>query len=269
MTRFLSNGVRTSVRPYARSPYSVSHTARTTSFTREKRRWRGCSRRSWHNTGAKRCYEIVAFFSYLDEIGNRLRLVLVGAIEDSIFQGNILVSETVSLEHFPSLAGKRLFLIDAPESIVEALAETLPRTMGGYGMDIATTAGRLNEFNSVNNTYLNIFFVLGGLGVLVSGIGLCIVVLRNCAERRGELALLQAIGFAMRRIRGLVLIENVLPLLFGVGVGTVSALLAVAPSLGATGWGSVGPTLILILIIGYRASAGLQWRRELRFRDLL
>ena len=55
--------MRTGVRPYARSLYSASHTARTASFTREKRRWRGCGRRSWHNTGAKRCYEIVVFAS--------------------------------------------------------------------------------------------------------------------------------------------------------------------------------------------------------------
>lgn len=186
---------------------------------------------------------------YLDEYGNRLRLVLVGALEDSIFQGNILVSEQVLLDHFPSVAGRRFFLVDAPGSKVDELVKTLPRTMGGYGIDISTTVGRLNEFHSVNNTYLNIFLVLGGLGVLVGSLGLGIVVLRNCVERRGELALLQTIGFSTNHLRGLVLIENVLPLLFGVCVGTVSALLAVAPSLTATHGISIGPTLLLVLII--------------------
>src|SRR5262249_28725161 len=61
--------------------------------------------------------------------------------------------------------------------------------------------------------------VLGGLGLLLGSAGLGVVVLRNVLERRGELALLRAVGFRRRTLHWLVLREHAGVLWVGVGGG--------------------------------------------------
>jgi len=56
------------------------------------------------------------------------------------------------------------------------------------------------------------------------------VVLRNVLERRGELALLRAVGFRAKALRWLVLSEHGALLLLGLGCGVVAAVVAVAPA---------------------------------------
>jgi ABC-type antimicrobial peptide transport system permease subunit len=98
------------------------------------------------------------------------------------------------------------------------------------GLELIPAAQRLDAFNAVQNTYLNTFQVLGGLGLLVGTAGLGVVVLRNVLERRGELALLRAVGFRRRSLRWLVLSEHAALLLIGLAVGLIAALVAVVPS---------------------------------------
>jgi ABC-type antimicrobial peptide transport system permease subunit len=90
---------------------------------------------------------------------------------------------------------------------------------------------RLAEFNVVENTYLSIFLALGGMGLILGSIGMGIVVLRNIMERRGELALLRAVGFTRRSLRGMALFEHVLLLVAGLLCGSVAAGVAVLPAL--------------------------------------
>ena len=60
--------------------------------------------------------------------------------------------------------------------------------MSQEGLEVNLAAVRLDEFNAVQNTYLQIFQLLGGLGLLLGSVGLGVVVLRNALERRAELA---------------------------------------------------------------------------------
>ena len=57
------------------------------------------------------------------------------------------------------------------------------------------TAERLEAYLAVENTYLTTFQALGGLGLLLGALGLAVVLLRSVWERRGELALLRALGY--------------------------------------------------------------------------
>jgi ABC-type antimicrobial peptide transport system permease subunit len=122
------------------------------------------------------------------------------------------------------------------------------------GLELTPTARRLNQFNAVQNTYLNTFQILGGLGLLLGSVGLGVVVLRNVFERRGELALMRAVGFAQPLLRRLVLTEHVLLLSMGLALGLVAAGLVVLPSLLSPGagvpWGSLGVTLLLVFANG-------------------
>jgi len=112
----------------------------------------------------------------------------------------------------------------------------------------------LNAFNAVQNTYLNTFQILGGLGLLLGSAGLGVVVLRNVLERRGELGLFLAVGFRPATLHQLVLGEHAVLLCLGLGMGIAAAVVAVLPSLLSPGtappWRSLAPTLIAVLLNG-------------------
>src|SRR5439155_5017049 len=95
--------------------------------------------------------------------------------------------------------------------------------------EVTSAPERLAAFNAVQNTYLNTFQVLGGLGLLLGSAGLAVVVLRNVLERRGELALLRAVGFRRRALQWLVLSEHAGLLWIGLGVGLNAAVIAILP----------------------------------------
>jgi ABC-type antimicrobial peptide transport system permease subunit len=101
---------------------------------------------------------------------------------------------------------------------------------------------------------LTTFQALGGLGLFLGTLGLAVVLLRSIWERRGELALLRALGYRHRSLGWLLLAENSFLLLLGLGGGTLSALLAVAPHLlsseGAVPWPRLVVLLAVVLLTG-------------------
>jgi ABC-type antimicrobial peptide transport system permease subunit len=82
-----------------------------------------------------------------------------------------------------------------------------------------------------------------------------VVLLRTVWERRGELALLRALGFRRTALGWLVFSENSFLLALGLVVGTATALLAVAPHL-AAGTGGV-PWLRLVGLLGLVLAVGV------------
>ena len=76
------------------------------------------------------------------------------------------------------------------------MAAAIERGAGDLGADAVLDRERLAEFHRVENTYLSTFQTLGGLGLLLGTVGLAAVLLRNVLERRRELALLGAVGYA-------------------------------------------------------------------------
>ena len=192
--------------------------------------------------------------TYLDDSGNMFHVKLVGALNSSVLQGNLLISEKVFKSRFPSESGYSFFLIDTPEGVAGKMAQKLSRSLNNLGVEIASTVDRLTEFNSVENTYLSIFQALGGLGMILGTIGLGIVVLRNVLDRRSELAVLSAVGFRFRAIRNLILGEHWALLCLGLFCGTTAGVIAVWPSLASGGatvpYLSLGATLITLIISG-------------------
>ena len=57
-------------------------------------------------------------------------------------------------------------------SVAAGAAQSLSRAMSDVGLEVTSAAARLAEFNAVQNTYLAIFQVLGGLGLLLGSAGL-------------------------------------------------------------------------------------------------
>jgi ABC-type antimicrobial peptide transport system permease subunit len=167
---------------------------------------------------------------YTDEHGITFKVMFVAQMADSILQGNLLISESDFIKRYPGESGYRVFLVDAPAENREAVGVELNTALENHGFEWVSATQRLGELNAVQNTYLNTFQVLGGLGLLLGSLGLGVVVMRNVQERKSELALLRAIGFEKRTIKRFVLGEYLGLLIGGLLIGTVSAGLAVLPT---------------------------------------
>jgi ABC-type antimicrobial peptide transport system permease subunit len=120
---------------------------------------------------------------------------------------------------------------------------------------------------AVQNTYLSTFQTLGGLGLLLGTFGLAVVQLRNALERRGELALLRAVGLSKSLLGRLVLWENVALLVGGLACGVIAAAIAVVPHAVSGGagvpWAWLGGTPAVVLAVGVLTGAVVV-RRVLR-----
>src|SRR5262249_30147248 len=143
-----------------------------------------------------------------DERGGTLKLRIVGLLQDSVFQGELLMAETEFLKAFPGQEGYSFFLIQTPADQQQQAADLLQTALGGQGFAVTSATRRLADYLAVENTYLSTFQALGGLGLLLGSLGLAVVLLRSVWERRGELALLRALGFRRQALGGLVLAEN-------------------------------------------------------------
>jgi len=194
---------------------------------------------------------------YSDEKGRSFKLRLVGMLKTSILQGSLLIAEDEFVRRFPSEDGYRMFLVDAAEDKAEVVAEKLSTRLRDFGLELTPATQRLAEFNAVKNTYLSIFQLLGGLGLILGSVGLGLVVLRNVLDRRGELAMLRAVGFGKVALKRMVFYEHSALCLCGLACGVIAALVAVGPVLGSPG--AEVPYVSLMLTIAGIAISGVVW----------
>jgi hypothetical protein len=186
--------------------------------------------------------------------GRRLRFRVVGLLDNSLLQGVLIVSERELLRHFPEVAGYRYFLIDTGSADPQGPTAMMERMLGDRGFDARDSREVLSGLYQIQNTYLSTFQSLGGLGLLLGTLGLSVVQVRNVLERRRELGLMQALGFAQGRLARLVFAEHFLLLLSGLAAGCLAALWVVLPHWWAGGaampWSGLAGTLLLVLLIG-------------------
>ncbi|GMW02407.1 MAG: hypothetical protein AMXMBFR84_35430 [Candidatus Hydrogenedentota bacterium] len=174
--------------------------------------------------------------AYTDEAGRDISVKLVGRLPMrlSVFQGTILISAKTFTALWPSQEGFRVFLVDVPFDHVDGTADSIQRAFDRYGMDVTTTPDRLAMFHAVEGTYLNMFLVLGGIGLLLGATASGVVVLRNLLERRREIALLRTVGFTHKGIVRLLACEYGLLLVSGTAAGAVASVVAMLPSMTAS-----------------------------------
>lgn len=188
-----------------------------------------------------------------------VRLRLVAALRDSIFQGELVMAEEPFSRTFPEQEGYHLLLVSAGHESPARLRNALEEGMSDLGARITGTAERLAQFHRVENTYLSTFQTLGGLGLVLGTFGLATVLLRNVLERKREIALLSAVGYRGAHVMTMVVAENVLLLAAGLGAGAVSAALAIAPAVAERGGplpftGGSAVLMIAVLMTGLLSS---------------
>jgi len=191
--------------------------------------------------------------------GKTIRLRIVGLLEDSVFQGELLMSDGNFLKLYPRQEGFQFFLIGAPTDRMTEAKDTLETALANHGFAVTPAAQRLEAYLAVENTYLETFQILGGLGLVLGVMGMAVVLLRSVWERRGELALLRALGFRRSALSWLVLAESIFLLFLGLCAGTATALVSTAPYLIAGGgeglWLWLIALIALVLVVGLGAGA--------------
>jgi ABC-type antimicrobial peptide transport system permease subunit len=186
---------------------------------------------------------------YQDASGHTFQVKIVGLLAGSLLQGKMIISEQAFLAKYPDAAGYRFFLIDAPREQAAEIAAHLTRQLEQRGLALEPAKQRLELFMSVQNTYIGIFTVLGGLGVLLGTAGIGVLIARHVLERRGELGLMQALGFLPGSLRLMILGEHSVLLVLGVILGAATAALVVIPQLIGSS-GSLPVAFLVELIAG-------------------
>ncbi|RJP29334.1 MAG: ABC transporter permease [Candidatus Omnitrophota bacterium] len=191
---------------------------------------------------------------YKDDQGNSFQVKLVGALSNSILQGSLLIAEDNFIQRFPSANGYLFLLLDIPPSQRQDYREILTGALRDIGLELTPTGERLAAFFAVENTYLSIFQILGGFGLILGCVGLGVVVLRNLWERRSEIAVMKAVGFSNSSILRMILVEHLFLLGFGLACGLVSGLLAIFPAVTSRmhdlPYYSISITLIVMFLVG-------------------
>jgi ABC-type lipoprotein release transport system permease subunit len=183
--------------------------------------------------------------------GREVRLRLVAALRDSLFQSELVMGRANFQSLFPDQGGHRVFLIETSPDRTDSAVAGVEDALAEYGADAMPAAERLAAFHRVENTYLTTFQTLGGLGLLLGTVGLATVLLRNALERRRELALLGAVGFRSGHFGTMVLAENVVLLAVGLLAGAAAASVAIAPAVAARGgrWPVTTGGLLLLFAV--------------------
>jgi ABC-type antimicrobial peptide transport system permease subunit len=165
------------------------------------------------------------------ENGRPLNIIMAGGLKSSVFQGNVVIGMDNFTRYFPSVSGSSVLLVDGDPARIEPYINSLNERLENHGIIVEKTSDRLASFYEVTNTYLTVFSVFGAFGLIIGIAGLGFVLLRNYNQRKKEFALMLATGFTIKRIRRMVLSEQLLILFAGVSSGIISALIATLPSI--------------------------------------
>jgi hypothetical protein len=168
--------------------------------------------------------------SVADGRGGQVRMRIVGALKASVLQGAILIDEANFVEAFPDAGGYRALLLDVPPERVPFVRASWSRALEDRGLELLPVQERLAELDAVSNAYLSIFQILGGLGVLLGAVGVGVVAARNAVERRGELAVMMALGWRRRQVYWLLGCEHFMLVAAGLFGGALSAVWVTIPA---------------------------------------
>ncbi len=190
------------------------------------------------------------------ETGEIVNVIIAAGLKSSIFQGYVLIGVDNFRKFFPSVSGSQIFLLSGERNLIEEYKKTLNLRMANYGAFFEPAEDRLASFFVVTNTYLSVFSILGGMGIILGVAGLGFILLRNFSQRKKEFGLMMSAGFSIKDVRRMVFMEHAVILLWGVLTGVVSSLIATLPSLmNSTGipWMTILLMIILVIVSGITA----------------
>jgi putative ABC transport system permease protein len=192
------------------------------------------------------------------ENGQMLNIIIAAGLKPSVFQGYVLIGTDNFSRFFPSVAGSQIFLADGDDKFSEVYINSLQERLSDYGVHFEPASERLASFFVVTNTYLSVFTILGGIGMILGVAGLGFILIRNFNQRKRDFGLMMATGFSERKIRRIVFAEHARILLAGILTGLISALIATRPSIVNSAdipWKIICVMICLVLLTGLTAIA--------------
>jgi putative ABC transport system permease protein len=202
--------------------------------------------------------ETVLTWSLMRKLGDTIRyntgdrsvnLLLSGTLDNTIFQGYLLLDISLFSEIWRETAGSEIILFKTAENEIAGVKQLVEQALHEYGVRVSTTARRLQEFNSVMDTYLTIFLTLGGLGLLLGIAGFIVVLRKDLASRRKQIRLFRALGFSNRRIARLLIAENRIVPLYAIVAGSAGALAGTSVGIVHISAGVALPAFVLALLL--------------------
>lgn len=190
------------------------------------------------------------------ENGRPVNIIIAAGLQSSVFQGYVLISKKTFSELYPSVTGSSVMLADGNPAFASTYSGLLKDRFESYGIDLSRTSDRLAAFYEITNTYLSVFGVFGGLGMVIGVAGLGFVLLRNYNLRKREFGLMLATGFSFTRIRKSILSEQLRILIAGIISGIIPAVIATFPSLMSNHeipWAYLAVMILLIFVSGFAA----------------
>lgn len=191
-----------------------------------------------------------------DEKGRTLNIRLAGGLENSVFQGSILVSDSLLRLYYPSSVKIRNILLVTSAISSDSVIRILEERLRDEGAIVIPATERLATFEAVENAYLDVFIMLGGFGMVIGTAGMAVMALRNLRDRSRELALYSALGFSNEMIYRLLSGEFLFILLAGIFTGILAALTGTLPSVIH---GSMEALLFPAILVGIIILNGLVW----------
>lgn len=185
---------------------------------------------------------------YRNAQGELVKIRLVGALGNTILQGQIIIANEPFEAAFPEVSGYQVFLIDAPRDGLDKSQKALAKTFQSVGLHVESSDDRLDAFLSVENTYLSIFLSLGGLALILGSFGLGVIVLRNVLERQGELSLMRALGYSKKHLQSFVFVEHRHLVGMALTCGLSSALVTVVPAMIRGDWPWLATAITITLV---------------------
>ncbi len=190
---------------------------------------------------------------YENRRGEKMALLLVGGLSSSVLQGHVVISRQQFERHFPEAGGSDFMLMETVGN-VDNLPVELEFTFKEFGWQVTSTKKKLAEFASIENTYLNIFFLMGAFAMLLATVGLAVSILSNLLDRKKEWALLRSLGFGQGKMLRLFSYEHMTLFLTGTGIGLICSVIATLPGLlagnVAHSAGFVAMVLLVLIING-------------------
>lgn len=165
------------------------------------------------------------------ENGRPLGIVMASGLKSSVFQGNVIIGLENFRKYFPSTGGSSFMLVDGDERRKEEIVEVLGDRFSQYGFKSEPAAARLASFFEVTNTYLEVFTILGGFGIVLGIFGMGFILLRNFRARKKDFALMSAVGYQEKAIRRQIAREQIRMIVYGTLTGLLSGVAATSSSI--------------------------------------
>jgi len=191
--------------------------------------------------------------TYFNRKGEPVVLQFIGGLNNSIFQGNLLMDKGFFAEIWGE-DGSMVMLVQTSDSTQQAVKQLLSQALANYGLRLGFCNERLKEFNSVTDSYLTIFLMLGGLGLLIGFSGMLLVVRRGLLNRAVEVSTLLSIGFDTDVLKRQLFRESMTVPVYAVATGTIAALVSVISAIPAVSlftWVTMLAILVLLLLIAW------------------